>query len=51
MNFSAIELTAVIENRLKNYYSEVKIDETGFVLSVGDGIAEFSFNFKKGCHV
>jgi F-type H+-transporting ATPase subunit alpha len=39
MNFSAIELTAVIENRLKNYYSEVKIDETGFVLSVGDGIA------------
>ena len=39
MNFSAIELTNVIENRLKNYYSEVKIDETGFVLSVGDGIA------------
>ena len=39
MNFSAIELTAIIENRLKNYYTNVKIDETGFVLSVGDGIA------------
>ena len=39
MNFSAIELTAIIENRLKNYYANVKIDETGFVLSVGDGIA------------
>ena len=51
MNFSAIELTAVIENRLKNYYSEVKIDETGFVLSVGGGIAQVSFNFKKVSHV
>jgi proton translocating ATP synthase F1 alpha subunit len=39
MNFSAIELTTIIENRLKNYYTNVKIDETGFVLSVGDGIA------------
>lgn len=39
MNFSAIELTTIIENRLKDYYTNVKIDETGFVLSVGDGIA------------
>ena len=43
MNFSAIELTAVIENRLKNYYSGIKIDETGFFLGILGGVVRFFF--------
>jgi proton translocating ATP synthase F1 alpha subunit len=39
MAFSATELTTIIEDRLTNYYSNVDIDETGTVLTIGDGIA------------
>ena len=41
MNISAGELSAILEERIKNYYKEssVSADEAGKVLSVGDGIA------------
>jgi F-type H+-transporting ATPase subunit alpha len=39
MNFSTIELTTIIEKKLKNFYSNSRINETGYVLTVGDGIA------------
>ena len=40
MNISAGELSAILEERIKNYYKEssVSADEAGKVLSVGDGI-------------
>jgi len=41
MNISAGELSAILEERITNYYKEsaVSVDEVGKVLSIGDGIA------------
>jgi len=36
---SAAELSKVLEERIKNYYTTVDVNEIGKVLSVGDGIA------------
>ena len=36
---SAAELSKVLEERIKNYYTTVDVNEVGKVLSVGDGIA------------
>merc|ERR1711871_575826 len=33
------EITSVLEDRIKNFYDKVDVDETGKVLSIGDGIA------------
>ena len=35
----AAELTNLLENRIINYYTDLKVDEIGRVVSVGDGIA------------
>jgi F-type H+-transporting ATPase subunit alpha len=35
----AAELTTLLENRIINYYTDLKVDEIGRVVSVGDGIA------------
>nr|ULQ68996.1 ATPase subunit 1 [Bolboschoenus planiculmis] len=35
----AAELTTLLENRILNYYTDLKVDEIGRVVSVGDGIA------------
>merc|ERR1712159_922520 len=35
----AQEVTAILEERIKSFYSDTNIDEIGRVLSVGDGIA------------
>ncbi|KAJ4829165.1 hypothetical protein Tsubulata_007024 [Turnera subulata] len=41
MEFSpkAAEVITLLENRITNFYSNVKVDEIGRVISVGDGIA------------
>lgn len=39
MAVSAGEFSKLLEKRISNYYSELKFDEIGRVLSVGDGIA------------
>merc|ERR1711907_877725 len=36
---SASEVTTILEERIKSFYSDTNIDEIGRVLSVGDGIA------------
>jgi F-type H+-transporting ATPase subunit alpha len=36
--FSSSEISKVIEERISNYYSNINIDETGRVLTIGDGI-------------
>jgi F-type H+-transporting ATPase subunit alpha len=36
--FSSSEISTVIEERISNYYSNINIDETGKVLTIGDGI-------------
>jgi proton translocating ATP synthase F1 alpha subunit len=33
------EITSVLEDRIKNFYEKVDVEETGKVLSIGDGIA------------
>jgi proton translocating ATP synthase F1 alpha subunit len=38
-NTSVAELSSILEDRIKNFQSPVKMDEVGRVLSVGDGIA------------
>jgi F-type H+-transporting ATPase subunit alpha len=38
-NPRAAELTTLLENRIINYYTDLKVDEIGRVVSVGDGIA------------
>lgn len=38
MAFSSAEISKVIEERISNYYSNINIDETGRVLTIGDGI-------------
>merc|ERR1711968_161785 len=35
----AAEISNILEDRIKNFYSEVNTDEIGRVLSIGDGIA------------
>jgi len=35
----ASELTTLLENRIINFYTDLKVDEIGRVVSVGDGIA------------
>lgn len=35
----AAELTTLLENRISNFYTNLKVDEIGRVVSVGDGIA------------
>merc|ERR1712100_728039 len=35
----AQEVTAILEERIKSFYSDTNIDEIGRVLTVGDGIA------------
>jgi len=44
------EKIAILEERIKNYYSKVDVNEIGKVLSVGDGIARvYGLNlFKQG---
>ena len=41
MEFSprAAELTTLLESRITNFYTNLKVDEIGRVVSVGDGIA------------
>nr|YP_010373892.1 ATP synthase F1 subunit alpha [Hernandia nymphaeifolia]UPI56074.1 ATP synthase F1 subunit alpha [Hernandia nymphaeifolia] len=41
MEFSprAAELTTLLERRMRNFYTNLKVDEIGRVVSVGDGIA------------
>jgi F0F1-type ATP synthase alpha subunit len=41
MNISAGELSAILEERVVEYYKETKldVDEIGKVLTIGDGIA------------
>ena len=41
MEFSlrAAELTTILESRMTNFYTNLKVDEIGRVVSVGDGIA------------
>ena len=41
MKFSpgAAELTTLLESRITNFYTHLKVDEIGRVVSVGDGIA------------
>lgn len=39
MKIRADEMTAVIKEQLKNYGSELAVDEVGTILQVGDGIA------------
>jgi F0F1-type ATP synthase alpha subunit len=36
--FSSSEISTVIEERISNYYANINIDETGRVLTIGDGI-------------
>merc|ERR1712054_447026 len=36
---SAAEVSSILEDRIKSFYSETNIDEIGRVLSIGDGIA------------
>ena len=38
MAFSSSEISTVIEERISNYYANINIDETGRVLTIGDGI-------------
>jgi len=35
----AAEISSILEDRIKNHYSDVNIDEIGKVLAIGDGIA------------
>ncbi|CAI9092621.1 OLC1v1027913C1 [Oldenlandia corymbosa var. corymbosa] len=35
----AAELTSLLESRISNFYTNLKVDEIGRVVSVGDGIA------------
>merc|ERR1711968_324045 len=35
----AAEITSILEDRIKSFYSDTNIDEIGRVLSIGDGIA------------
>merc|ERR1711939_355892 len=35
----AAEISSILEDRIKSFYSDTNIDEIGRVLSVGDGIA------------
>ncbi|MBI1743707.1 F0F1 ATP synthase subunit alpha [Candidatus Acetothermia bacterium] len=37
---SAAEISALIKERIKNYQKELKLEETGVVVEVGDGIAQ-----------
>ena len=41
MNISAGELSAILEERVINYYKESKlsVDEVGKVLTIGDGVS------------
>jgi F-type H+-transporting ATPase subunit alpha len=39
MSRSAAELSAILEERIEDYYASVDVNEIGKVLSVGDGIA------------
>ncbi len=42
MKIRADEMTAVIKDQLKNYGSQVAVDEVGTVVQVGDGIARIT---------
>ena len=39
MGLSAAELSGILEERITKYYADVNVDETGKVLSIGDGVA------------
>jgi len=38
-SLSSVELSVLLEKKISNYYSSLQVDEIGYVLSVGDGIA------------
>ena len=39
MNIRADEISSVLKDQIKNYQAKVQLEETGTVLSVGDGVA------------
>ena len=39
MNIRADEISSVLKDQIKNYHAKVELEETGTVLSVGDGVA------------
>jgi len=38
-NASAAEVSSILEDRIKSFYADTNVDETGRVLTIGDGIA------------
>ncbi len=39
MNLRPEEISSIIKSQIENYNSEIKVDDTGMVIEVGDGIA------------